>query len=86
MQYQIQQLAEALGTNASLLQYPPSVLGYVTEQAELLHEYVEQFLLLIILLWSKYRRVQRGDQWLEAYIETSGLKLFPMLFRGQHVE
>ena len=71
MQYQIQPLAEVLGTNALLLQYPPSVQGCVKVQAELLHEYVARFLRLIILLWLKYRRVQRGDQWLVAYIEIS---------------
>lgn len=36
-------------------------------QVVLLHECVLQFLLLKAQLWSMYRRVLRGDQWLEGY-------------------
>ena len=86
MLYQIQPLVVALGINASWRQSQPSAQGCVMEQVVLLHECVRQFLQLKAQLWSMYRRVLHGDQWLEGYNVKGVLRWFPMLFHDRHVE
>ena len=86
MRYQTLQLVVTQGIDALLHQYLLSGQGCEVAQGALLHEYVLQFQVSIILLWSMYHHAPHGDQWLSVYIEQDEKGWFPRLFRGQHVE